>query len=163
MIYSVDVITADTSSMRDRGLAFAFTSSPYIITAFAGPKAAENFYDTNWRWAYGCWAIVLPVVAFPLFWVLFINQRKAKRNGLLVKEPSGRTWLQSIWHYTIEFDCKCSRKHLDFPADFLQWPALSSSLPDSSSSCFPSRLPNRQRKNGALLTSLSCSSLALLA
>lgn len=104
MIYSVDVITADTSSMRDRGLAFAFTSSPYIITAFAGPKAAENFYDTNWRWAYGCWAIVLPVVAFPLFWVLFINQRKAKRNGLLVKEPSGRTWLQSIWHYTIEFD-----------------------------------------------------------
>ncbi|KAH7026818.1 hypothetical protein B0J12DRAFT_771506 [Macrophomina phaseolina] len=39
IMYSVDIITADTSSMRDRGLAFAFTSSPYIITAFGGPKA----------------------------------------------------------------------------------------------------------------------------
>lgn len=109
MIYSVDVITADTSSMRDRGLAFAFTSSPYIITAFAGPKAAEGFYATNWRWAYGCWAIVLPVVALPLWFTLFKNQRKAKKDGLLVKAPTGRTPLQSIWHYTIEFDCKCYR------------------------------------------------------
>ncbi|KAF9630677.1 putative siderophore iron transporter mirb protein [Lasiodiplodia theobromae] len=104
MIFSVDVITADTSSMRDRGLAFAFTSSPYIITAFAGPKAAENFYDSNWRWAYGCWAIVLPVVALPLWWTLWSNKRKATKNGLLVKKPSGRTWLQSTWFYIVEFD-----------------------------------------------------------
>lgn len=108
MIFSVDVITADTSSMRDRGLAFAFTSSPYIITAFAGPKAAENFYDSNWRWAYGCWAIVLPVVALPLWWTLWSNKRKATKNGLLVKKPSGRTWLQSTWFYIVEFDCECT-------------------------------------------------------
>lgn len=37
MIYSVDVITADSSSLKHRSLAFAFTSSPYMITAFAGP------------------------------------------------------------------------------------------------------------------------------
>ncbi|GME48121.1 MFS siderophore transporter [Neofusicoccum parvum] len=104
MIFSVDVITSDTSSMRDRGLAFAFTSSPYIITAFAGPKAAEGFYENNWRWAYGCWAIVLPVVAAPLFFTLYSNQRKAEKNGLLVKEPSGRTWIQSTVHYIVEFD-----------------------------------------------------------
>ncbi|KAL0257650.1 hypothetical protein SLS55_006813 [Diplodia seriata] len=104
MIFAVDVITADTSSMRDRGLAFAFTSSPYIITAFAGPKAAENFYDDNWRWAYGCWAIVLPCVAFPLWFVLWSNTRKAKKNGLIVRTPSGRTWFQSIWFYIVEFD-----------------------------------------------------------
>lgn len=40
-IFTVDIITTDTSSLRDRGLAYAFTSSPYLITAFAGPKAAE--------------------------------------------------------------------------------------------------------------------------
>lgn len=105
MIYCVDVITADTSSMRDRGLAFAFTSSPYIVTAFAGPKAAEGFYGDNWRWGYGTWAIVLPVVAAPLFFTLHINQRKAIRNGILVKKQSGRTWTQSLWYYAVEFDC----------------------------------------------------------
>jgi MFS family permease len=106
MIYCVDVITADTSTMRDRGLAFAFTSSPYIITAFAGPKAAEGFYANNWRWAFGCFAIVLPVVAAPLYFVLQMNQIRAKRSGLLVKKPSGRTWTQSMIHYAIEFDSK---------------------------------------------------------
>ena len=104
MIYCVDVITADTSSLRNRGLAFAFTASPYMITAFAGSKAAEGFYGTNWRWAYGCFTIVLPVVALPLFVNLQYNQNKAKKNGLLVKEPSGRTLGQSLLYYAAEFD-----------------------------------------------------------
>ena len=105
MIFSVDVMTADSSSLRNRGLAFAFTSSPYIITALAGPKAAEGFYENiSWRWAFGCFAIILPVVALPLFFLLLNNTRKAKKNGLLVERNSGRTVLQSIWHYIVEFD-----------------------------------------------------------
>ncbi|EAW12138.1 putative MFS siderophore iron transporter [Aspergillus clavatus NRRL 1] len=127
IIFSIDVITIDTSSLRDRGLAFAFTSSPYIITAFAGPAAAEQFYESNWRWAYGCFAIVLPVMATPMFVLLrwaygcfaivlpvmatpmFVllrwNRSKAKKMGVLQeREPSGRTWIQSIIFYVIEFD-----------------------------------------------------------
>jgi hypothetical protein len=108
MIFSVDVITADTSTLRDRGLAYAFTSSPYIITAFAGSKASEGFYDANWRWAFGTFAIALPIVALPLFGLLQFNLHKAKRNGLWQKkEGSGRTFVQSIIHYVIEFDRKC--------------------------------------------------------
>ncbi|KAI1081415.1 MFS general substrate transporter [Whalleya microplaca] len=104
LIYSVDVLTADTSKLSNRGLAFAFTSSPYIITAFAGPKAAEKFYEFNWRWAFGCWAIVLPVVVLPLFFVMQWNLRRAKRNGILQEKPSGRTLVQSVIFYVIEFD-----------------------------------------------------------
>lgn len=105
MIYCVDVITADTSTLRDRGLAFAFTSSPYMITAFAGPTAAEGFYENiSWRWAYGVFAIILPVVAMPLFLILQLNQRKARKNGLIIRIPSGRNVPQSILHYLIEFD-----------------------------------------------------------
>ncbi|WWD20464.1 hypothetical protein CI109_104940 [Kwoniella shandongensis] len=104
MIYCIDVITADTSSLRDRGLAYAFTSSPYIITAFAGPKASEGFYESNWRWAFGCFAIILPVVAIPLFSILQYNRRLAKKRGLLVKVKSDRTLKQTIVHYVIEFD-----------------------------------------------------------
>ncbi|KAK2814056.1 hypothetical protein FQN50_000460 [Emmonsiellopsis sp. PD_5] len=107
IIFSIDVITIDTSTLRDRGLAFAFTSSPYIITAFAGPAAAEHFYESNWRWGYGCFAIVLPVVATPMFVLLRYNRHKAEKAGLLPlseRESSCRTWIQSIIFYVIEFD-----------------------------------------------------------
>ncbi|KAJ9295821.1 hypothetical protein DTO271G3_5844 [Paecilomyces variotii] len=105
MIFCVDVITADTSTLRDRGLAYAFTSSPYIITAYAGSAASQHFYETNWRWAYGCFAIVLSVVALPMFGLLQYNRYKAKKKGLLrKKEASGRNLMQSIVSYIIEFD-----------------------------------------------------------
>ncbi|CAN9192037.1 unnamed protein product [Alternaria alternata] len=105
MIYCVDVITADSSSLKHRGLAFAFTSSPYIITAFAGPKAAEGFYNNiNWRWGFGTFAIILPFVAAPLFVVLKVNLRKAKQTGVLERESSGRNLMQSIIFHIREFD-----------------------------------------------------------
>ncbi|OWZ36750.1 hypothetical protein LQV05_005933 [Cryptococcus neoformans] len=104
MIFAIDVITADTSHLKDRGLAYAFTSSPYIITAFAGSAASEHFYENNWRWGFGTFAIVLPIVAVPLFLVLFLNKRKAQKAGLIVKVPSGRTFWQSVWYYIVEFD-----------------------------------------------------------
>jgi MFS family permease len=105
MTYCVDVITADISKLKNRGLAYAFTSSPYIITAFAGPKAAEGFYyDISWRWAFGAFSIIFPIVASPLYFILKTNLNKAKKTGLLVKEPSGRNLFQSIWHYAKEFD-----------------------------------------------------------
>lgn len=109
LIFSVDVITADTSTLRDRGLAYAFTSSPYIITAFAGSAASERLYDLNWRWAFGSFAIILPVVALPLFALLQFNRLKAKKKGLLPpKVASGRNFLQVLKYYVIEFDRKCS-------------------------------------------------------
>lgn len=107
MIYSVDVITADVTKLKNRGLAFAFTSSPYIITAFAGPKASDDFYyHISWRWGFGTFAIILPFVAAPLFIVLKLNLRKAERQGILIREKSGRTFTQNLWFYFMEFDRK---------------------------------------------------------
>jgi MFS family permease len=105
LIYTCDVVTSDSSSLINRGLAFAFTSSPYIITAFAGPKAAEGFYvDINWRWGFGIFCILLPVVSAPLLITLIVNLKKAIIAGVLPRQRSGRTLRQSIWHYAIEFD-----------------------------------------------------------
>jgi MFS family permease len=107
MTYCVDVITADATQLKNRGLAYAFTSSPYMITAFAGANAAQDFYEKiSWRWGFGTFAIVFPVVAAPLFFILKFNVRKAKKEGVLNREKSNRTVLQSIWHYTVEFDRK---------------------------------------------------------
>lgn len=105
MTYCVDVITADASSLKNRGLAYAFTSSPYMITAFAGAKASEDFYyKISWRWGFGCFAIIFPVVAAPLYLLLKFNLHKAKKEGILVTENSGRTFFQSVWYYSVEFD-----------------------------------------------------------
>jgi MFS family permease len=108
MTFAIDVITADTSTLRDRGLAYAFTSSPYIITAYAGPTAAARFYENNWRWAYGAFAIILPVFAVPLVLIMKYARNQAKLQGLLPPAPpaSNRTFPESVKHYIIEFDGK---------------------------------------------------------
>lgn len=104
-IFSIDVITSDTSSLRNRGLAYAFTSSPYMITAFAGSPLSNQFHETNWRWAYGTICIILPIAATPLVVVWELAKRKADGQGRLQYKPrSTRTWIQSVWFYIIEFD-----------------------------------------------------------
>ncbi|KAK4093834.1 hypothetical protein Purlil1_2168 [Purpureocillium lilacinum] len=105
MTYSIDVITADTSKLRNRALAFAFTSSPNMITAFAGPKASEEFLaHVNWRWGIGCFAIILPFVAAPLYILMKLNLHKAEKQGLTARAKSGRTLLENVWYYVLEFD-----------------------------------------------------------
>ena len=105
MTYCVDVITADASKLKNRGLAYAFTSSPFMITAFAGAKASEDFYNkVSWRWGFGCFAIIFPIVAAPLYFLLKFNLRKAQKQHILVNQKSDRTLLQSIRYYALEFD-----------------------------------------------------------
>ncbi|CAI4212047.1 unnamed protein product [Parascedosporium putredinis] len=83
IIYVVCVLAADATSLKNRGLAFAFTS---------------------WRWGFGSFAIIIPAVTLPLFFILKLNLRKAEQKGLYIKEKSGRTWMQSIKHGIIQFD-----------------------------------------------------------
>ncbi|KUJ10212.1 putative siderochrome-iron transporter [Mollisia scopiformis] len=102
----LDVFVADTSGLRNRAFAFAFVSTPFICTAFTGPLAATSFLDNGggWRWAWGAFAIIMPVVFVPLAIVFKFYQLKAEKMGIFVRNPSGRTTMQSIVHYVHEFD-----------------------------------------------------------
>lgn len=105
LIYSIDVVTADATNLRNRALAYAFTSSPYMISAFAGSYASESMlYDIGWGWGFATYAFILPLVCAPLYILLKVNLRKAKAFHVIEKEPSGRTLKQNIWFYLIEFD-----------------------------------------------------------
>ncbi|TQN67945.1 Siderophore iron transporter mirB [Colletotrichum shisoi] len=89
----------------NRGLAFAFTSSPYMITAFAGPKAAEGFLNNvSWRWGFGCFSIALPIVAVSMYGILKWNTRKAKKKGILIRGSSGRSFVEIVRWGLDEFD-----------------------------------------------------------
>lgn len=105
MAYVLDVFMADTSSPKNRALVFSFATTPYIVTTFIGPRAAQSFLETSgWRFGFGTFAIITPIITLPILFVLYSNQRKAFREGLLVKEESGRTFWQNANFFFWEFD-----------------------------------------------------------
>ena len=105
MAYVLDVFMADTSSLKNRALVFAFSTTPYIVTTFIGPRAAQSFLETSgWHWGYGVFTIITPVIATPILAVLWRNQNKAIKRGVLVKEKSGRTFRENVSYYFWEFD-----------------------------------------------------------
>lgn len=76
-----------------------------MITAFAGSKAADGFLKhVDWRWGFGAFAIIYPFVALPVYLMLKFNLRKAEKQGVVTHEPSGRTLVQSVLHWVVEFD-----------------------------------------------------------
>lgn len=101
----LDLFIADTFGLRNRAFAFGFASTPFICTAFTGPLAAQSFIEhSNWRWAYGAFAIIMPVVFAPLMIIFKYYQRKAEEMGVYRRRPSGRRLSESVIHYLHEFD-----------------------------------------------------------
>ncbi|KAI0396935.1 MFS general substrate transporter [Xylariaceae sp. FL0594] len=104
--YILDIIVADTSSLKNRSLAFAFSSFPCFISTLVGPCIASQFTDDGrWRWAFGASSVLLLVLYFPLFWILTLTTRKARRAGLLPRPSAHDLWTkQSIKKYLVEYD-----------------------------------------------------------
>ena len=103
--YSLSVFVADTSSLRNRGLMLAFSSSSNLITCWlAGPVSAAYLRGPGWRWCFGTFTILIPAITLPLFGLLMYNYNKAKKQGLIPKYESQRTAWQSFLHYCREFD-----------------------------------------------------------
>ncbi|KAI6249423.1 MFS siderochrome iron transporter 1 [Erysiphe necator] len=105
MGYVMDVFMADTSSPKNRALVYAFSTTPYIITTFIGPRIAATYLErTGWPWAYGTFAMIIPAIALPLIYVLYRNERKARKSGLIPELKCSRTLQNSISYYFFEFD-----------------------------------------------------------
>lgn len=107
MIYVIDVMLADCTTLKNRMLISTINGTPTIASTFAGPRIADLFFTHhNFRWAFGAFAIMLVGICIPVVAVMLFMQRKAFHAGLLTKEKSNRTIVQSIWHYFLEFDGK---------------------------------------------------------
>ncbi|KAI0901048.1 MFS general substrate transporter [Annulohypoxylon nitens] len=106
--YSLSVFIADTSHLKNRALMLAFVSSPYIITVWiTSPIAQSVLYGIGWRWGFGIFSIVTPIMCLPLFFLFTWNYNKARKAGLIVSTPSGRTTWESVKYYFWEFDVIC--------------------------------------------------------
>ena len=103
--YCLSIFIADTSALKNRSLMFAFATSPYIITVWVGGPVATGFLNgAGFRWGYGAFSIITPVVTLPLFFIFWWNYRKAQSQGLVPAKESKRTVAESLKHYAIEFD-----------------------------------------------------------
>lgn len=112
MDYVLDIFIADTSDLRNRAIWLAFQSTPYIVNTFAGPELGQRFLDdSTWRWGYGAFTIITPFMCIPFWCIFYLMSRRATQQGVVVEEKSGRTVLQSIKHYVIEFDGELSHLH----------------------------------------------------
>lgn len=106
LVYVVEVMISDMTSLKNRAILFAVNGLPRIFSTFVGPIIGQRFYEeVNYRWAFGAFAIILVGVSIPAMGMMVYMYRKAEKAGLVKKrEPSGRTWYQSIIFYAIEID-----------------------------------------------------------
>ncbi|KAK0712758.1 major facilitator superfamily domain-containing protein [Lasiosphaeria miniovina] len=103
--YSISVFIADTSALKNRALMFAFASSPYIITVWVtGPLATAFLEGPGFRWGFGAFAIITPVICTPLLSLFYINYKKAHEAGLIPERVSRGNFWQTTWYYIIQFD-----------------------------------------------------------
>lgn len=105
MIYCVEVMLADMTTLGNRMIMFSINNTPTIASTFAGPKIADLFFSNlNFRWAFGAFAIMLVGVSLPVVVIMLFMERKSVKAGFLTKEKSGRSVLESIKYHLIEFD-----------------------------------------------------------
>ncbi|PVF93334.1 MFS general substrate transporter [Serendipita vermifera] len=85
------VIVADFTSLRYRGLISSIMSSPFIINAFVSGKVAASITNRDphngWRWGYGMFAILIPIALTPVILTLFWGEWKAKKQNIVKTKP----------------------------------------------------------------------------
>lgn len=92
------IFIADTSDMPNRALFSSLPDTPFLVTIWIGPLIGQAIYlSSTWRWAYGMWAIVLPVTFLPLAVTLFLNSRRAKKLGIMPPSKGNKFTIKDIF------------------------------------------------------------------
>lgn len=103
--FSMTVFIADTSKLKNRGLFIGYASSPWLITTWVYGFAAARINDhLGFRWGFGIFSIIAPIVCSPLIIMFFYFQNKAKKQGLITPNPSRGNFGQTVLYYLKEFD-----------------------------------------------------------
>ncbi|KPI35064.1 Siderophore iron transporter mirB [Cyphellophora attinorum] len=94
-----------SQTAQEQRLIFAYIASPYLITTFTSGYFANAMLEgPGWRWAFGVFSILHPVLNAPLIVILLFYQHKAFKQGIVPIRDTGRTKLQAIKFYARECD-----------------------------------------------------------
>jgi MFS family permease len=105
--YILSVLIADTTKLENRALVQALMNSTSLITGWvAGPLAQAYLRGMGWRWAFGSFSALVPLVTLPLLGLLVVNHRKARKLGLIrvTKEDCERNPWELMIYYSREFN-----------------------------------------------------------
>ncbi|KAL3463894.1 major facilitator superfamily domain-containing protein [Aspergillus heterothallicus] len=76
----IQILAGDSSDLYNRALMNAIPFAPGIITAWSAGPFATSMLTHSWRWGFGVFAILIPVIAMPLLGSLFFSKTKAARQ-----------------------------------------------------------------------------------
>ncbi|KAF4977325.1 hypothetical protein FZEAL_6148 [Fusarium zealandicum] len=98
----IQVFIADATNLVNRAFWSTLSESTTTIPAlYLGSIIGESFLNhTGWRWSYGTWSIVTPIVAIPRIAIVTVLQMRAKKHGLQAKSfasITGCTADRPIW------------------------------------------------------------------
>ncbi|KAF2798876.1 siderophore iron transporter-like protein [Melanomma pulvis-pyrius CBS 109.77] len=105
--FSITVFIADTSKLKNRGFFIGYAASPWLITTWVYGFAVDSIVapgGVGLAWGFGIFAIVVPVVCMPLIALFFLNESKARKQGLIQPRPDRGTFPQKVLYYAKEFD-----------------------------------------------------------
>ncbi|KAK1232837.1 hypothetical protein PQX77_004003 [Marasmius sp. AFHP31] len=91
------IMIADITTLKWRGLVSGLVSLPFCVNAFIGANVYNAVLsNSGWRWGYGMFAILVPAALSPLIITLLWAERKAKRLNLA--PPAPKTDLFDLAH-----------------------------------------------------------------
>ena len=105
--FFMTVFIADTSKLKNRGFFIGYAGSPWLITTWVYGYAVNSVVGPGgmgFRWCYGILAILAPIVCAPLIVMFFLNESKARKQGLIPARPNHGTFAQTVLYYLREFD-----------------------------------------------------------
>ncbi|KDR72260.1 hypothetical protein GALMADRAFT_253088 [Galerina marginata CBS 339.88] len=93
------IIIADITTLKWRGLVSGLISMPFIVNAFVGSNVATNVLNgAGWRWGYGMFAILIPVSLSPLIITLLWAERKARKLRTVATGSNTTTTISEPWY-----------------------------------------------------------------
>ncbi|KAJ7172314.1 drug:h+ antiporter [Mycena filopes] len=99
------VVIADITTLKWRGLVLSLNSLPFLINAFVGSNISAAIIEhAGWRWGYGMFVILIPIGLAPLITTLLWSERITRRRGLgRPREPRKPYW-QSVMNTAEKLD-----------------------------------------------------------
>ncbi|CAB03597.1 plasma membrane heme transmembrane transporter Str3 [Schizosaccharomyces pombe] len=111
--YLNTLVVGDLTSLKWRGFMTALLSTPYIATVWFTGFIVQGIIDSNWRWGYGMFAIIMPAVMTPAVIILMYLERQANKDENIKKIINYQTeeknknkqskW-QKLWKAVLEVD-----------------------------------------------------------
>ncbi|KAH3663977.1 hypothetical protein OGAPHI_004691 [Ogataea philodendri] len=89
-----NVIVADMTPLKWRTAVASMLLTPYLCTTWISGYIVEDILKTNWRWGYGMFAIITPVVLTSAVTIIFVIDHRVNGNGEQLFKPPKVSWKQ---------------------------------------------------------------------